>query len=266
MGIKLLALDLDDTLLDSGLRISPDCVAAIQQARAQGVRVTISTGRMYQSALPYAQQLKIDVPLITYQGAWVKNSGTEEVLYYKPVPYELSKEIMGFFKDMGIHYHSYYNDQLCMEDLTEEGRYYARLAGVEPVLVKDLSAALEENEAMKIMAITKNEKLLLEMEADLRSRYGRHLYITRSKPFFLEIMNREASKANALQVIADHYGIHRKETMAIGDSYNDIDMIEWAGLGVAMGNAFAQVKDAADYVTLSNEEAGVAEAIRRFIL
>lgn len=266
MGIKLLALDLDDTLLDSGLRISPDCIAAIQEVRARGVRVTISTGRMYQSALPYANQLKIDVPLITYQGAWVKNSQTEEVLYYKPVPFELAKQTMTFFREFGVHYHSYYHDELCMEQLSEEGRYYSRLAGVKPIIIEDLIAALEQNEAIKIMAITDNASVLLEMESVLRERFSQHLYITRSKPFFLEVMSRQASKANALQVIADHYGIDRKEVMAVGDSYNDIDMIEWAGLGVAMGNAFDPVKEAADYVTTSNDEAGVAEAIRRFVL
>jgi len=266
MGIKLLALDLDDTLLDSGLRISSDCVAAIQAARAQGVRVTLSTGRMYQSALPYAQQLEIDVPLITYQGAWVKNSQTEEILYYKPLTYELSKKTMEFFREIGVHYHSYYNDELCMEQLSEEGNYYSRLAGVKPLIVADLIAALDKNEAMKIMAITDNQKVLLEMESELKFRFGQSLYITRSKPGFLEIMSRQASKANALQVIANHYGIDRKEVMAVGDSYNDIDMIEWAGLGVAMGNAFDPVKEAADFVTTTNEEAGVAEAIRRFVL
>jgi len=196
----------------------------------------------------------------------VKNSETEEVLYYKPVPNDLSKEIMKFFKEIRVHFHSYYNDELCMEHLTEEGHYYSRLAGVKPHIIEDLIASLDQNEAMKIMAITDNEKVLLEMEAELRSRYSQRLYITRSKPFFLEIMSREASKANALQVVAEHYGIDRKEIMAIGDSYNDIDMIEWAGLGVAMGNAFKPVKEAADYVTVSNDEAGVAEAIRRFVL
>ena len=266
MGIKLLALDLDDTLLDSGLRISTDCVAAIQAARIQGVRVTLSTGRMYQSALPYAQQLEIDVPLITYQGAWVKNSQTEEVLYYKPLSYELSKQTMAFFREFGVHYHSYYNDQLCMEQLSEEGNYYSRLTGVRPLIVKDLIDELHRNQAMKIMAITDNQKVLLEMEAELRSRFGQSLYITRSKPYFLEVMDRQASKANALQVIASHYGIDRKEVMAVGDSYNDIDMIEWAGLGVAMGNAFDLVKEAADFVTTTNDEAGVAEAIHRFVL
>lgn len=266
MGIKLLAIDLDDTLLDAGLRVAPDCITAIQAARAQGVRVTLSTGRMYQSALPYAKQLEIDVPLITYQGAWVKNSQTEEVLYYKPLAYELSKQTMAFFKGFGVHYHTYFNDELCMEHLTEEGIDYSRLTGVSPLIMKDLIDELHRHEAMKIMAITDNQKVLLEMESELRSRFGQGLYITRSKPYFLEVMSREASKANALQVIASHYGIDRKEVMAIGDSYNDIDMIEWAGLGVAMGNAFDPVKEAADFVTTTNEEAGVAEAIRRFVL
>lgn len=266
MGIKLVALDLDDTLLDSGLRISADCIAVIKEARRQGTMITLSTGRMYQSALPYARQLEIDVPLVTYQGAWVKNTLTEEVLYYKPVPGDLARQVMSYFKRFGVHYHSYYNDELCMETMSEEGFYYSRLAGVKTNLVPDLIAELDNNEAMKIMAITDNQKVLLEMEEELKSCFGRNLHITRSKPYFLEVMSREANKAKALQVVADHYGIDRKQVMAVGDSYNDIEMIEWAGLGVAMANALGSVKDAADFVTSSNEEEGVAEAIRRFVL
>jgi hydroxymethylpyrimidine pyrophosphatase-like HAD family hydrolase len=79
-------------------------------------------------------------------------------------------------------------------------------------------------------------------------------------------MDKKADKGCALQVICDHYGIDRKEVMAMGDSFNDIAMIEWAGVGVAMGNAYDMVKDAADYVTTSNDEDGVAEAIRKFVL
>ena len=264
--IKLVALDLDDTLLDLRLKISEACVRAIQEVREKGIRVTISTGRMYSSALPYAQQLEIDVPLITYQGAWVKNSLSGEVLYCKPVPGKLAREVMQFLKGEGVHYHSYYNDQLVMESLSEEGRFYAQLAGVEAILVDDLIARLDKSEAMKIMAISHDEKQLLDMERNLKVYYGDNLHITRSKPYFLEVMHREANKAKALEVIARHYGIDRQEIMAIGDSYNDLEMIEWAGLGVAMGNAFESVKDAADFVTTSNEEEGVAEALRRFVL
>jgi len=266
MAIKLVALDLDDTLLDPGLRISEDCIKAIQEVRKRGVMITISTGRMYPSALPYALQLGIDVPLITYQGACVKNSLSEEVLYLKPVPAELAREVIHFFQNAGVHCHSYFGDRLVMESLTEEGRFYARLAGVEPTIVDNLIDSLESNAALKIMAISNHESQLLELEGKLNFKYGDKLHITRSKPYFLEVMHPEADKARALEVIARHYRIDQQDVMAIGDSYNDLEMLQWAGVGVAMGNAFQVVKDAADFVTATNEEDGVAEALRRFIL
>lgn len=266
MPIKLVALDLDDTLLDSSLKISKDCIRVIQEVRQRGVKVTISTGRMYRSALPYAQQLGLDVPLITYQGAWVKSSLSGEVLYFKPVPKNLASEVMNFFKAAGVHCHSYYNDQLVMESLSAEGKAYSQLAGVAPIIVDDLIAQLATDEAIKIMAIAHDEKLLLDMERKLKREYGENLHITRSKPCFLEVMHREANKAKALEVIAGHFGIDQQEVMAVGDSYNDIEMLEWAGVGVAMGNAFKAVKDIADFVTASNEEEGVTEALRRFVL
>lgn len=266
MKIKMVAIDLDDTLLDSDLRVSPKCIQVIQEAREKGVLVTLSTGRMYSSALPYAIQLAIDVPLVTYQGAWVKNSINGEVLYYKPVPHELAREVINYFRETGVHYHSYFNDELVMEVLSEEGECYARLAGVKPRLVDDLVMELDNADAIKIMGITDNEKMVIRMEDDLRERYGQSLHVVRSKPCYLEVMHKEANKANALQVVAQHYGIERKEVMALGDSFNDIQMIEWAGVGVAMGNSYDIVKDAADFVTMTNDEDGVAEAIRRFVL
>jgi Cof subfamily protein (haloacid dehalogenase superfamily) len=266
MTIKLVALDLDDTLLDDGLEISPDCRRTIQAVRFRGVRITISTGRMFKSALPYAEQLDIDAPLITYQGASVKSSRSGEILYNKPVPPHLAREIIDYFQSQGIHCHSYYNDQLVMESLTPEGQAYALLAGVEIQLVGNMKAELKTAEAMKIMAISHQETDLLAMQDHLRSVYGDELHITRSKPHFLEVMHPEADKARALQVIANHYGISRVEVMAIGDSFNDLEMIKWAGLGVAMGNAVPIVKAAADYITKSNEEEGVAEALQRFVL
>ena len=266
MSVKLVAIDLDDTLLDSGLKISPACVAAIEAVREKGVLVTLATGRMFQSALRYARQLEMDIPLITYQGALVKNSRSDEVLYYKPVPADMTIEVMDYFKREGVHYQAYFNDQLYMESHTEEGKYYCNLAGVEAVMVKDLIETSRENETMKVLAITENESLLLEMEIELRNMFGKKLNVTRSKPFFLEVMDHLANKADALQVVAQHYNIDRKEVMAVGDSYNDLAMIEWAGIGVAMGNARDAVKEAAEFITASNDEEGVAEALKRFVL
>lgn len=266
MAIKLVAVDLDDTLLDSGLQIAPSCLEAIRQVQKLGIKVTLATGRMYRSALPYARQIKADLPLITYQGALVKSSYSEEILYCRPVPEELAIQVMQYFKQAKVHFHTYLQDQLCLESLTEEGLAYANLAGVEPQLVSDLIEAVRQEQPLKIMAITDNERALLDMELELKSRYSKLLNITRSKPYFLEVMDQSANKGDALEVTARHFGIDRKEVLAVGDSYNDLAMIEWAGIGVAMGNARDVVKDAADYVTSSNEEDGVAEALHRFVL
>lgn len=266
MDIKLVAIDLDDTLLDSGLKIADECAKAIQAVREKGIIVTLATGRMFSSALPYAKELKVDVPLITYQGALVKNSESEEVIYFQPVPSDLAKEVISFFRTAQVHYHSYFDDKLYMESLTEQGLTYANLVGVEAHLTKDLLQDVVEKEALKIMAVIENEALLLDLELALKQRYGTKLNITRSKPHYLEISNNKANKGDALAVVANHYNVKREEVLAIGDSYNDLDMIEWAGIGVAMGNARNVVKEAADYVTKTNEEHGVAEALYRFVL
>ncbi|MGI5921374.1 MAG: Cof-type HAD-IIB family hydrolase [Syntrophomonadaceae bacterium] len=266
MAIKLVALDLDDTLLDNSLKISQECVNTIREVRAGGVIVTLATGRAFKSALPYARQLDIDVPLITYQGAWVKNSLSGEELYNRPVPRDLAREVMEFFRSRDVHYHTYFNDNLTIESLSEEARYYIGIAGVEPVMVPSLVDALDEGEALKILAVSFAEEQLLAMESELQERFGSNLHITRSKPYFLEIMDARATKADALQVVAGRYGIKRNEVLAVGDSYNDLAMIKWAGIGVAMGNACEEIKNLADFVTSSNEEEGVAEALQRLIL
>jgi hydroxymethylpyrimidine pyrophosphatase-like HAD family hydrolase len=205
MTLKLVAIDLDDTLLDSTLSISGPCKSNIRAAREKGVIITLATGRMYSSALPFALQLEVDVPLITYQGALVKNSQTQQVLYYQPLAPDMAVAVLKYFQKAGVHYHSYFNDQLCLESRSEEGMNYAQLAGVEPLIVPSLvDACRQGQEALKIMAV--------------------------------------------------------------GDSYNDMEMIKWAGLGVAMGNAPAEVKRVANYVTASNDEDGVAQALQYWIL
>ncbi|NLG32189.1 MAG: HAD family phosphatase [Syntrophomonadaceae bacterium] len=266
MKVKLVAIDLDDTLLNPGLEISPGCAAAIRAVREKGILVTLATGRMYRSALPYALQLGVDIPLITYQGALVQSSLSEDILYYKPVPRQAAREVMSIFKDMGVHYHTYFQDDLYMDTLTPEGMSYLELAGVRPVIVNDLIETLQYEESIKIMAIIKNETQVERTEQILKNIYGTSLNITRSKPHFLEIMNCKANKAIALQVIARHYNIDRSEVLAVGDSYNDLEMIQWAGIGVAMGNARKRVKEVADFVTLTNEEEGVAEALYKYVL
>ncbi|MEA1960891.1 MAG: Cof-type HAD-IIB family hydrolase [Bacillota bacterium] len=266
MSIRLIALDLDDTLLNSKHQIAPPCVSAIQEARKKGVLVTLATGRMFRSAVGFAHELEIDLPLITYQGALVKHSLSEKTIYYKPLPTELSRELMYFLKEIGVYYHSYFDDQLYVEAFTEDNEKYASITGVERIKVDSLVDLLESRPALEILAVVPQKKQLSHLVDELSYRYGEHLNISRFKKRYLEILNKEATKLHALQVICRQYGIHQSEVMAVGDNYNDISMIEWAGLGVAMGNAYPEVKKIANYVTRSNDEQGVAEAIHRFVL
>ncbi len=267
MSLKMVAIDLDDTLLDSGLKISGPCQENIRRARQKGVIITLATGRMYSSALPYARQLEVDVPLITYQGALVKNSHTQELLYYQPLAPDRAVAVMDYCQGVGVHYHTYFDDRLCLKSLSEEGTDYAQLAGVEPLIVDNLQEACRQGkEALKVMVVNRDEEQLLKLEQELKNIHGSSLNITRSKPYYLEIMDPRANKAQALKILAKHFGIEQQEVMALGDSYNDLEMLQWAGLGVAMGNAPAEVKRVADYLTASNDEDGVAAAIQYWIL
>ena len=112
--------------------------------REMGVQVTLATGRMFRSALPYAQQLDINVPLITYQGAWVKNSGSGETLYYRPLPGEYTLPVLERVRKVGYHCQLYLDDELYMEKLTPEGKQYAEMAGVKPVIVDTFDEVLKK--------------------------------------------------------------------------------------------------------------------------
>jgi len=265
MTIKLVAVDLDDTLLRPDLTIAPGCRQALAEAVKQGVIVTIATGRMFRAARPYAEELGISgVPLIVYQGAWVRTLEGEN-LYYKPLANEDALLVLQTLRGYNCHYQSYYQDELYMEKLTPEGEAYSRLSGAPVNLVPDLEDIVK-NQPLKFILINYDFAAMDTIEADIRAKIGDRVSVVRSKPQFLEISHLQATKAHALQAVAEYYGIKQPEVMAIGDSYNDLDMIAWAGVGVAMANAPEDIRQQADYVTLSNKEGGVATAIRQLVL
>lgn len=265
MTIKLIACDLDDTLLRPDLTIAPGCRQALAAAVEKGVVVTIATGRMFRAARPYAEELGISgVPLIVYQGAWVRTL-EGETLYHQPLSKEDAVDVLTNLRSYNCHYQSYYQDELYMENLTPEGQAYSKLSGAPVNLVADLEEIIR-NQPLKFILINNDYAALDEIQADLMSKLGNRVSLVRSKPQFLEISHLKATKAHALQAVADHYGITRDQVMAIGDSYNDLDMIAWAGVGVAMANAPEDIRSRADHVTLTNEEGGVEEAVRRFVL
>lgn len=261
---RLVAIDVDDTLLNDELVVTEGTKRALAAAIAQGCIVTLATGRMYASAVRIAGGLGLNVPIITYQGALVKNLLDGKVLYERLVPADAALEVIAFAEERGLHLQAYENDRLYARYDNEKAKAYAALSGI-PHEVPDDFAAVVRDGTEKLLAIDEPD-VLDALVPELRERLGGRVHLVKSKPNFLEIVHPEATKGHALLHLAAHYGIPQEATIAIGDSWNDREMIEAAGLGVAMGNAVDALKELADYVTASNNEEGVRQVIEKFIL
>ncbi len=265
MDYKMLVLDLDDSLLGTDLKISQKNKKALIAAIDKGVFIIIATGRMFSATLPYVEELGIDMPVITYQGALIKNALSRETLSHIPIDRELSRAIVRHSRMGGYYIQGYIDDEYYMVEENQYSEFYRNISGQRGNVVTDLEEYVKDRDVTKFIIIDEPEKIRVLKEKYDRL-YGNILQITISKPQFLEFTHKDATKGRAVCYMADMFNIDRDSIIAVGDSYNDLSMIEYAGLGVAMGNSPYDVQRAADYVTLSNDEAGVAHVIEKFIL
>lgn len=265
-NIRLIAMDMDDTLLRDDWSISERTVQSIQQARKQGVHVTIATGRMPASVRPYAQQLGLDVPVITYNGAMVQEALSEKVLYRKVIPIETAQNIISWLLEQDVHFHVYIKDQVFVEKMNDRSREYERATRVSIVETNLLERLALEKEGVEKILLMGEPEMLKGWEDKLRLHYEGKVRTTKSKSYFLELIHPTVNKGVALSSLAKRLEVKQEEVLAIGDSLNDLEMIQYAGIGVAMGNARQEVKEAADTVTATNQEDGVARAIEKYVL
>lgn len=264
MAIKLLAVDLDDTLLDKSSQVSPRCREAIKKAVEKGVTVTVATGRMYAAALPFARQLELDVPIITYNGALIKSSLSGEVFFEQALDQAVAADVLTLFRERGWYIQVYVGDQFYIAEPNERSRAYEELTKVKAIPVGEDLYSMSEH-VLKMLSLA-NENEIQEISRVIQDKFKGKVFAPISRPTYLEIVHPSINKGRSLDFLASRLGITRNEVMAIGDSNNDLDMIEYAGLGVAMGNALPHVKAAANAVTLANDEDGVADAIYKYIL
>ncbi|WP_248930028.1 Cof-type HAD-IIB family hydrolase [Paenibacillus hamazuiensis] len=260
---KMMAIDIDDTLLNDEREVSTGTKAALAEAAAHGVTVTLATGRMYASAKQLAAQLELNVPLITYQGSLVKNSIDGKVLYERAVTGPAAHFLFRYAEEHDLHLQSYYNDVLYVKEANQKAIDYAELSKI-PFEVYAAFHELADKPNTKLLMIDDPERLD-EVAADLRKHIGHEVHITKSKPHFLEFVHIEGTKGHALAALAAHFGYELSQVIAIGDSFNDREMLQTAGLGVAMGNAVPALKEIADYVTLSNNEDGIKHVVDKFV-
>lgn len=264
MTIKLIACDLDGTLIGPDLRFSPRLLGAVRQAQAQGITVTIATGRGFPSASAFARQLEIRAPLICYQGAQIK-SAAGEVLYQSTLPRACLPEAVAFTRERSRELSVYCEDRIYQATRLRDQEFYDRWFGL-PVHIANCLPDDLPGEAVKFIVTADSAEDGDRLEDELRALSAGRFQVVRSHPWFVEGLAQGVSKGEALSSLARRLGVARQETMALGDSGNDRAMIEWAGLGVAIGNASADVKAAADLVAPPQDEDGAAWAIERYAL
>lgn len=254
---KLCAIDLDDTLLGKDHSLSERNRQAVRKVMALGIHVMIATGRMYASALPTAKALDLDTPIVCYNGAMVKHARTGEVWYEECVGAALAEEVMDYCQTNGLQLNFYYEDVLLSETYTSWLELYHKRTGSPVELRADFYTALRGVAPTKLI-IVDDPEVIDRLLPYFRERFAGSLYVTKSNAEYLEFLPLNANKGSALAYVATRYGVSAEEVVAFGDSWNDLPMLQWAGLGVAVGNAKPEVREVAKKIVPSNEENGVA--------
>lgn len=265
MAIKLFVTDLDGTLLDPNHGLSEENKKAIQLASQQGVTVTIATGRMYVSALPYAEQLGVNVPIITYNGALIK-SVEGEILYESYLDAKTVVDLLDYCIEKDWYIQTYQEDKLYFKEYGEKSRGYEALAGLKGEVIGVEGLYTKTEKVPKMMVITGSSSESDRVVEELQQKFAGRLFAVKSVDEYVEIINVGVNKATAIEMLLQKLGMTKDEVMAIGDSNNDLPMLKAAGHSVAMGNANAAVKSVCDYVTTDCASSGVAKAIYDYVL
>lgn len=262
MSIKMIACDLDGTLLDSRKNISARNRDAIAEFIAAGNKFLIATGRMYISARPYAESLGLNIPLVTYNGALVRSVDSKVILERK-MNLKAAQQVLDYCKSKGYYLQYYVGDRLLVEKETEYSRKYAAMQNISVDVVGEKIYYAEE-QPYKILVMTAVENFAVSY-ADFKNELRGVVDVTSSYVNFMELMEPSVNKWEAVKDTAGLYGIAAREIMCIGDSDNDLEMVAKAGIGVAVENAVSSVKDVARVITASNDEDGVALIIERIM-
>jgi Cof subfamily protein (haloacid dehalogenase superfamily) len=263
--IRLLAIDLDGTLVNDRLEMGPRDVAAVKAAAAAGVTVVLATGRMFKSSLRYAQPLGLTGPIINYQGAVVRDIASGEVWYRCELTVPMQQRVLAIAEPRDWHVNAYVDERVYTARARPEADLYARIAMVPYEVVGPLSKWVSQDSTKMVLVDLDPADVPARM-AELSTWMGDVARVTRSLDWFVEVVNPVVSKSRALAMVADRLGIAQTEVCAIGDNTNDEDMVTWAGFGVAMGQAPDALKAVAKYVTGPIGEAGVAQVIERFVI
>jgi Cof subfamily protein (haloacid dehalogenase superfamily) len=267
MKYKLLVLDLDGTLTNSKKKISARTKLALIKAQERGITIVLASGRPTYGIVPLAEELelaKYGGYILSFNGGTIINWKTKEVIHESVISSEKLPLLHKIAVQNDVEIISYHNENIISE--TSDNEYIKYEAFLNKMIIKEVESFTDAVSfpVAKCLIVGKPETLK-PLEDEMNGIFGNEMSIYRSEPFFLEIMPLNIDKAQSLQKLLLYTGHTREEMMACGDGYNDLSMIKFAGMGVAMANAQTTVKDASDYITLSNEDDGVAHVVELFL-
>jgi len=276
MHYRLLALDVDGTLLDPAGELRSAVQEAVIAVQQRGLRVVLCTGRRFRTARPLAQALQLDGPLVVHNGALVKDLASGQTLQQSYIAAEMYHPTLALLRRLStpmMYVDAFHENVDILTEPMERAHPFQREYLADQLahcrIVDDIASPLAHGVLMlSIMADGTNLQALRPVVEQTMGTRGRvHLLVNKNyQGYILEILQAGVSKWQALQQLAAQQGITPEEIIAVGDDYNDLDMIRCAGLGIAMGNAVDTVKAAADTITGSNAEDGLVQALERFVL
>lgn len=260
-GIKLIATDIDGTILKHNFEFNAEVKDCISDLCKQGVKVVLVTGRMHSATTYIAEELGLDTPIVSYQGGLIRHNG--DTLYEKNLNPERAKEIIAWAKENDVHLNLYMEDQLYVEKDDEVVRRYTgeRKAGF---VVKSFDE-LELEKINKLLAVDFEDYDRVTRWKDYLSATYKDVDFVKSMPYFCEMSHLEATKYHAVTFLKDYYGLKQEEVLTIGDQDNDINLLKAGGVKVAMGNATENLKAVADYVTDTVGNNGFVKAMEKFV-
>ncbi|OQY31902.1 MAG: hypothetical protein B6241_12755 [Spirochaetaceae bacterium 4572_59] len=267
---KIIALDLDGTLLRSDHSISDRTVDTFKRIQALGSIPVISTGRSYEALTVIKDRLGLQTPVICYNGAMICDGRDGSVLHELCLPDDIAREVLQICRDKGVYFQGFWAGQLYYEEKTAISDYYEAHTGLRGRIVNfDDWDSLEFTKVLLIGPPDRSSSTWPELDniqKDVKERFGSRIYTAYSKPMYLEMIHGDSSKGHALKQLADDMGILPSEIAAFGDGFNDLEMLEYAEISVAMANAPEELKKRTAYTTVSNDEDGIADFLEKNFL
>ena len=259
MGYRLIALDIDGTIRSNEYPLSERTRRTVARVMEAGAVVTLATGRMFQAARQSSALLDIKAPIASFQGAHVADPATGEVLWHQPLGPDMARAALDALAPWGMDVMAYHGDQVYVREMTPWIEAYGQRNEGRVNVVEDLKD-FAANELTRLVAVG-DEGEIQRLEAELKASFDSSLYVTRSLAHLCEILHPEGGKDKALSWLCRYLGVGEEETVAFGNGYNDVNMLVWAGLGVAIGGAVPEVLEVADRVAPPIEEDGAAQVL-----